>query len=162
MIYTLHREQVISAPAERVWAYFATPRNLNEMTPPDMAFEFVHGGNEPMYPGQVIAYKVAILPGVRVRWLTQITHLEPGQRFIDEQRTGPYRLWIHEHNFEPLPNGVRMTDHVTYALPFSLLGDLTHALYIRRRLAQIFDYRRDKVDALFVSPSENLVTVQKE
>ena len=103
MIYTLHREQMIPASLERVWAYFATPRNLNEMTPPNMAFELTYGGDEPMYPGQVIAYKVAILPRVRVRWLTQITHVDPGHRFIDEQRIGPYRLWIHEHRFKPLP-----------------------------------------------------------
>lgn len=162
MIYTLHREQIIPAPNERVWAYFATPRNLNEMTPPDMAFEFVHGGDEPMYAGQIIAYKVTILPGVRVNWLTQITHVEPGRRFIDEQRVGPYHLWIHEHCFEPLPNGVRMTDHVTYGLPFGPLGDLIHAIYIRRRLEQIFDYRREKVNALFASPVEALVCVPKE
>ena len=162
MIYTLHREQIIPAPAERVWTYFATPLNLNEMTPPDMAFEFVHGGNKPMYTGQLIAYKVTILPGVRFRWLTQITHIEPGKRFIDEQRRGPYGLWIHEHRFEPLSSGVRMTDHVTYALPFGLLGDLTHALYIRRRLAQIFDYRREKVNTIFARSSKTLSPVMKE
>lgn len=149
MIYTLYREQIIPADIEEVWAYFATPRNLNEMTPPDMDFEFVRGGDEPMYPGQVIQYKVAILPGVRVRWLTQITHVEDRIRFIDEQRAGPYRLWIHEHRFEALADGVRMTDQVTYALPFGPLGNLVHAVYIRRRLAQIFDYRREKVKALF-------------
>ncbi len=149
MIYTLYRQQIIPASIEDVWAYFATPRNLNEMTPPDMDFEFLHGGDEPMYPGQMIMYKVAILPGVRVRWLTQITHVEHRIRFIDEQRSGPYRLWIHEHHFESHPSGVRMTDQVTYALPFGPLGDLIHAVYIRRRLAQIFDYRRDQVNTLF-------------
>lgn len=153
MIYTLHREQVIPAPIERVWAYFATPRNLNEMTPPNMAFEFVHGGEQPMYAGQIIAYKLAILPGLRVRWLTQITHVEPGRRFVDEQRVGPYRLWIHEHHFEPIPDGVHMIDHVTYALPFGPLGDLVHMLYIYRRLAQIFDYRWEKVNKMFSSSS---------
>jgi ligand-binding SRPBCC domain-containing protein len=156
MNYTLHRQQFIPATIERVWDYFATPYNLNEMTPPDMAFEFIQGGDEPMYAGQIIAYKVMIVPGVRVRWLTQITHVEPGKRFIDEQRLGPYRLWIHEHRFEPQPNGVKMTDQVTYALPFGPLGDLTHALYVRHRLAYIFDYRREKVNALFASPSQPL------
>lgn len=156
MNYTLYRQQLIPAPIERVWDYFATPRNLNEMTPPDMAFEFIQGEDEPMYAGQMIAYKVMIVPGVRVRWLTQITHVEPGKRFIDEQRLGPYRLWIHEHRFEPQQNGVKMTDQVTYALPFGPLGDLVHALYVRRRLAYIFDYRRAKVNALFASPSQTL------
>ena len=162
MIYTLHREQIIPAPMERVWAYFATPRNLNEMTPPDMAFEFLHGGDEPMYAGQMIAYKVAILPRVRVRWLTQITHVEQDRRFIDEQRIGPYRLWIHEHRFEPRPNGVFMIDHVSYALPFGPLGDLVHRLYIGRRLEQIFDYRRAKVESLFSRFAEASIPITKE
>ena len=151
MIYTLYREQMVPAPIESVWVYFATPRNLNEMTPPEMAFEFLQGGEDEMYAGQVIVYKVAILPWVKVRWLTQITHVEPGRRFIDEQRIGPYRLWIHEHRFEPLPEGVRMIDHIRYALPFGPLGSLAHGLFVRRRLAQIFDYRREKVEALFPS-----------
>jgi ligand-binding SRPBCC domain-containing protein len=162
MIYTLQREQTIPASIEDVWDYFATPRNLNEMTPPDMAFEFLHGGDEPMYAGQIIAYKVAILPGARVRWLTQITHVNQSYSFIDEQRAGPYQLWIHEHRFDPLPNGVHMIDHVTYALPFGPLGDLVHALYVRKRLDYIFDYRREKVKSLFSKPADALVTVIEE
>ena len=149
MIHTLHREQAIPAPLDQVWAYFATPRNLNEMPPPDMGFEFIAGGDEPMYAGQVIEYKVGILPRLRVRWLTQISHVREGEMFIDEQRIGPYRLWIHEHRFQPMDGGVRMTDHVTYALPFGPLGDLVHALVIRRRLHSIFDFRRRKVAELF-------------
>ena len=158
MIYTLQREQIIPASIERVWDYFATPRNLNEMTPPDMDFEFIHGGDEPMYAGQIIAYKVAILPGVRVRWLTQITHIEQNYRFIDEQRAGPYRLWIHEHRFEPLSGGVRMFDQVTYGLPFGPLGNLVHTLYVGKRLEYIFDYRREKVKALFPNHEESLIS----
>lgn len=153
MIYTLHREQYIPAPIEAVWAYFATPRNLNEMTPPDMAFEILAGGDEPMYAGQIIAYKVSILPGIRVHWLTQITHVREPEMFIDEQLAGPYRLWIHEHRFRPMDGGVYMIDHVTYKLPFGYLGKLSHALWVRRRLNLIFDYRRRKVEELFGTPA---------
>lgn len=115
-----------------------------------------------MYAGQIIAYKVAILPGVRIRWLTQITHVESGFRFIDEQRVGPYRLWIHEHRFESISTGVRMTDHVTYQLPFGPLGNLAHALYVHRRLEQIFDYRHAKVHTLFTKPSKTVDSFRKE
>jgi len=149
MIYVLHREQVIPAPIERVWDYFATPLNLNEITPPDLHFEIVRGAEERMYAGQVIEYRVTIVPGVRVRWLTQITHVEPLRMFIDEQRVGPYRLWIHEHRFVPEGDSVRMIDHVTYALPFGVLGRWVHALFVRRRLHYIFDFRRRKVEELF-------------
>ncbi len=149
MVYYLERAQMIPADIDTVWRFFADPRNLNEVTPPDMDFAFVHGGDEPMYAGQIIEYRVMIVPGWRVRWLTQITHVEEKHRFIDEQRLGPYRLWIHEHCFESLASGVWMTDHVTYALPFGFLGRLIHALFVKRRLNRIFDYRRQKVAEIF-------------
>lgn len=149
MTYHLERKQFIPAPIEQVWEYFATPRNLNAMTPPDMAFEFIHSGDEPMYAGQVIEYRVAVLPGLRVRWLTQITHVEPPHRFVDEQRSGPYRLWIHEHRFVPRAGGVEMIDRVTYALPFGPLGRMAQALFVGPRLAKIFEFRRQKVQTEF-------------
>jgi ligand-binding SRPBCC domain-containing protein len=149
MIYHLERTQFIPAPIEQVWEYFATPRNLNAMTPPDMAFEFIHGGDEPMYAGQVIEYRVAVLPGLRVRWLTQITHVEPPHRFVDEQRSGPYRLWIHEHRFVSRAGDVQITDRVTYSLPFGLLGRLAQAFFIGPRLAKIFEFRRQQVQNEF-------------
>jgi ligand-binding SRPBCC domain-containing protein len=42
-----------------------------------------------------------------------------------------------------------MIDHVTYALPLGILGRLAHALFVRRRLNYIFDFRRRKVEQLF-------------
>ena len=149
MIHTLKREQVIPAPFEEVWAYFADPRNLNELTPPDMNFEIVAGGNEAMYAGQLIEYRVEFVRGLRSLWLTEIAHVEPGRRFVDEQRVGPYRFWVHEHRFIPVADGVRMNDQVAYAAPFGLLGDLVNALWIRRRLEGIFDYRTRKIVELF-------------
>lgn len=149
MIFYLISEITVPADLERVWAYFSTPRNLNEMTPSDMRFEFVRGGEEPMYAGQMIEYKVSILPGVRVRWLTEISHVREKVYFIDEQRVGPYRLWIHEHRFESTAQGTHILDRVTYQLPFGILGNLAHALFVRKRLKAIFDFRRRQVQALF-------------
>lgn len=149
MVHTLQQEQFVPASMDQIWAYFSTPANLNEMTPPDMDFQILSGADEPMYAGQVIRYKVAILPGLRVTWVTQITHVEERVRFIDEQRIGPYRLWIHEHRFRAGDGGVWMTDRVTYALPFGPLGELAHVLFVRPRLRYIFDYRRSRVAELF-------------
>lgn len=149
MIHTLKREQVIPAPLEKVWTYFADPRNLNELTPPDMNFEIVAGGDEAMYAGQIIEYRVEFVRGLRSLWLTEIAHVEPDRRFVDEQRVGPYRFWVHEHRFTPVVDGVRMNDQVTYAAPFGPLGDLVNTLWIRRRLEGIFDYRTRKIVELF-------------
>lgn len=150
MLRTLHRTQFIPAGIDRVWEFFATPVNLNALTPPGLNFETL-GSPGPMYQGQLIAYRIGILPGVRLNWLTEIRHVRPGRYFVDEQRRGPYTLWYHEHHFEPRDGGVLMTDHVTYALPFGPLGDLVHALWVRGQLRHIFDYRYAAVERAFGS-----------
>ena len=149
MIHRLVRQQVVSANLDVVWDYFASPKNLDEMTPPDMKFKILSGGEEAMYLGQLIEYRVQIMPMVSSRWLTEIAHLEEKTFFVDEQRLGPYQFWYHEHRFEPVKGGTKISDRVTYALPFGPLGELVHAIWVDRRLQYIFNYRRDKVNTLF-------------
>jgi len=145
MIHYLHREQIIPAPLEDVWNYFCDPRNLNKITPPDMNFEIVRGGDVKMYEGQIIEYRVEFIRGIRSLWLTEIAHLKDGQYFVDEQRVGPYRFWYHEHIFEVHSSGTKMTDHVTYKVPLGMLGDLMNTVWISRRLRNVFDFRRKKI-----------------
>lgn len=66
-----------------------------------------------MYAGQMVAYRIRLLPGIRVRWLTEIPHVREGTYFVDEQRVGPYKIWHHEHHFITRDGGTEMTDHVT-------------------------------------------------
>lgn len=148
-IYQLVREQLIRAPLEQVWAYFSNPFNLNNITPPDMNFEIVYGGSQKMYQGQLIEYRVEYIRGLRSQWLTEIAHLQEDAYFVDEQRIGPYHFWYHEHIFEGVSEGTKMTDRVTYALPFGPLGVMAQGLFIGKRLKQIFDYRTDKIGEIF-------------
>jgi ligand-binding SRPBCC domain-containing protein len=152
MIHTLHRTQFIPAPLETVWAFFADPRNLNAITPPDMRLDTV-GTPEPTRVGQLIAYRVRLGLGIRVSWLTEIRYLRVNEYFVDEQRLGPYKFWYHEHHFVARDGGVEMTDHVTYALPFGPIGSLTHRLWVRPKLDSIFDFRRQQIACHFPSAS---------
>ena len=54
--------------------------------------------------------------------MTEITHVEEQQFFVDEQRFGPYSLWHHQHHFKAIEGGVEMTDIVHYKLPLWILG----------------------------------------
>ena len=148
-IHYLHREQVIPAPMETVWGFFCAPQNLNTITPPDMNFEIIAGGDVKMYEGQIIEYRVEFIRGVRSLWLTEIAHVQENEYFVDEQRVGPYRFWYHEHRFEQVVGGVKMTDHVTYVLPFGFLGDIVHAVWVGNRLKSIFNFRVRKIEDLF-------------
>ena len=116
-----------------------------------MKFEIITGGDVKMYEGQVIEYRVEFIRGIRSLWLTEIAHVRENEYFVDEQRVGPYRFWYHEHRFENAANGVKMIDHVTYALPFGLLGDAVHIAWVENRLRSIFDFRYGKIEELFGS-----------
>lgn len=142
-LYEFRQEQLLPITLDQAWEFFATPRNLAEITPPDLGFEVTRLDDGPMEEGQIIAYRVRIAPGVWVPWVTEIKAVRERRSFIDEQRFGPYKFWHHRHSFEETADGVLMKDQVFYGLPFGPLGGLAHALFVRRQLNGIFTSRRE-------------------
>ncbi|MEX2586112.1 MAG: SRPBCC family protein [Balneolaceae bacterium] len=135
---------------ERVWKFISTPANLQKITPPWMGFEITSKDLPPtMYPGLIITYTVKPLFGIKMKWVTEITHLEEGVYFVDEQRVGPYTMWHHQHRLQPVQGGVRMDDIVSYVPPFGFLGAIAHPLLIRRKLDEIFEYRHTALEKMF-------------
>jgi ligand-binding SRPBCC domain-containing protein len=126
---------------ERVWPFFATPANLDALTPPDLRMRITSRPEPAMTEGQIITYRIQLLPGISTSWVTEITHMRHGSLFVDEQRAGPYRFWHHRHRFEEEGGGVRVIDEVHYAMPFGPLGEIVHALDVGNRLERIFDFR---------------------
>lgn len=145
----LRRTQTLVADPAVLWDFFADPRNLNAITPPDLDFTIITEDLPRMHAGQIIEYRVKFLPVIRTRWVTEIRHVREGLYFVDEQRVGPYRLWYHEHHFTSTPRGIEMRDQVTYDIGYGPLGGVLDHLWISRRLGQIFDYRRDAVAKRF-------------
>jgi ligand-binding SRPBCC domain-containing protein len=150
MIHVLATSQIIQAGMERAWEFFSDPRNLARITPPELGFTILSSLPERVHPGMLIEYRVRPLFGIPVRWLTEITHVEPGRLFVDEQRIGPYRIWHHEHHFLQLDGGrIEMSDRVTYVLPFNPLGDLIHPFLVKPQLEKIFAFRENAVREIF-------------
>ncbi len=145
----IFQTQFIPAEPAAVWNFFATPENLNELTPPGLRFEIRSALPPQMYQGQLVEYRLSPLPGLWLRWLTEIRHVREGVYFVDEQRSGPYRFWYHEHHFDAVPGGVMMTDRVTYEIGWGPLGWLAEKIWVRRQLEHIFAYRRRQVDRRF-------------
>jgi ligand-binding SRPBCC domain-containing protein len=141
-VYRIRDEQYIPARLDEVWDFISSPKNLQEITPDRLGFSIQTPDlPEEMYPGMMIAYKVSPVLGIKLNWLTEITHVEKGSYFVDEQRVGPYALWHHEHHIEEDKSGVKMTDIVTYRLPLGPLGVLAHKLFVKKQLKEIFAYR---------------------
>ena len=148
-MYTLRRKQLLPVTLQTAWQFFSDPRNLPVITPPDLGFEITSQLPEQMYAGMVVTYKVTALAGVRVNWVTEITHVREPDFFVDEQRFGPYRFWHHQHLFRAVEEGTEMADLVSYLLPFQPFGELI-APFIRKRLEYIFDYRQETIARLLV------------
>lgn len=149
-IYRLQYEQLLNTTLDKAWAFFSGAENLQKITPSYMRFDITSPEtNKPVYAGQIITYKIHPVLGIPLDWMTEITHVKEGQYFVDEQRKGPYGFWHHQHHFEETATGVKMTDIVHYALPFGIFGQLAHAIFVKKQLAAIFSYRKEKVEELF-------------
>jgi ligand-binding SRPBCC domain-containing protein len=152
VLFHLHREQFVPGRPAEIWDFFATPRNLDQLTSPHLRFRIIGTVAPPMYPGQMIEYRVGIVPGLWTRWVTEITHVRAAEYFVDEQRLGPYRLWHHEHHFRAAPGGLQMIDHVTYDPGWGWLGGAAHKVWLERKLAAIFAFRAARIAELFPAP----------
>lgn len=150
-VYRILKEQLIHASLEEVWHFFSHPANLQRITPPGMGFRVTSGQlPDEIFAGQIITYKVSPVLGIPLFWMTEITHVDRLRMFVDEQRRGPYSLWHHEHHFSQTSDGeVLMRDIIYYQLPLGLIGTLAHRLFVRKQLADIFDYRKAQVSAFF-------------
>ena len=146
--HVLERTQRLATPRREIFAFFSEIHNLQRLTPPFLDFEIVTKEKVPMRVGARIEYRIRLM-GLPMAWLTEITEFVPEQRFVDTQLRGPYRVWEHLHEFVELPDGTLMRDRVEYELPFGPAGEAAHALFIRRTLQRIFDYRAQASAGLF-------------
>lgn len=148
-MYTLQRKQELPITQKEAWQFFSDPANLKTLTPDYMVFDIIAGEDEEMYPGQIIKYRVAPVAGIRIKWITEITHLKKYEYFVDEQRFGPYSFWHHQHFIREIEGGVEVEDIVNYKLPFGFIGRMAHSLLVKRKLDNIFSYRAQKMQLLF-------------
>ena len=148
-MHHLKQSQTLPIDREVLWEFISVPQNLNKITPPDMAFEIIGEPPEKTYAGLLLEYRVKVPLLGWSTWLTEIKYVEEGVSFMDEQRVGPYKLWLHTHKLEDVDGGTRMTDDIRYLVPFGPIGLLANAVFVGRTLRRIFDYRRVKMEEIF-------------
>lgn len=150
-MYQYTSKQELSTSIKEAWIFLSDPKNLKRITPDYMGFDIISGAERSMFPGQIIQYRLTPLLNIPFRWVTEITHVEEGAYFVDEQRFGPYTFWHHKHFIKKTSNGVIMEDIVDYKLPLGPLGWLAHKLFVRKKVKQIFDYREKALNEIFNS-----------
>lgn len=143
-----HFTQWIPRPSDEVFEFFTKETNLQKLTPPWLHFTVLSKSTPQIESGTLINYQLKLF-GVPVKWQTRIEEWEPGERFVDNQLSGPYSMWHHTHSFVDENGGTRMQDTIRYRLPFGRLGDLAAAWKVHRQVNGIFTYRRQVIEMLF-------------
>ena len=149
--YTKNFEQKLPISLNTAWDFFSSPLNLSKITPKSMDFIITsdYTAQTKMYAGMIITYKVSPVLGIKMNWVTEITHVSEGEYFIDEQRFGPFAFWHHEHHFKSIDGGVLMTDKLIYSVPFGVIGQVANALVVEKQTNDIFNYRETAVEEMF-------------
>lgn len=145
MSYRLARSLVVPKPIDEVFEFFGDARNLERLTPGFLNFKILTPQPIVMRPGAMIDYRIS-LRGLPMRWRSEITEWNPPYSFVDEQRKGPYKNWVHRHTFAEEDGGTRVSDHVEYDV---MGGALVQALFVKKDLERIFNYRLSVLGELF-------------
>ena len=147
-LHRIHRRQVIPTSILEAWEFFSTPVNLSKITPPWLNLTVISDIPRSMHSGMIISYRITPLPCMSTPWVSEITHVEAPIYFVDEQRLGPFRFWHHQHLFKEVDRDVEMQDIVNYAMPLGPIGEMVHAISLRKKVEAIFDFRQKALEQI--------------
>jgi hypothetical protein len=139
----------IEAPLERVWAFHEDVHgSLPKLCRPGDEVKLESVDLPPRVGMRVVI--TARGPFGRVRWVAVYEEYVPPHpvafgyeaRFADVQESGPFKSWRHAHEFEYVDERTtRLTDRITYRVPFGPFGWIVDLIFLRRKLAEMFRYR---------------------
>jgi ligand-binding SRPBCC domain-containing protein len=147
--FRLQTQLWLPQPRDKIFAFFADPRNLDRLTPEWLKFRIETADTSKIGCGARLDYRLRV-HGIPIRWRSEISAWDPPNLFIDRQSKGPYALWIHRHTFVESDGGTIVGDDVEYAVPG---GALVQKFLVAPDLARIFSYRHRVLEEIF-NPSK--------
>lgn len=146
-VFCKYEEQFVPKPLAEVFPFFSDAHNLEKITPDFLNFKIQSISTPQIQAGTKIQYELK-LHGIPLGWTTDICVWEPPVRFVDNQESGPYALWYHEHSFEEVPGGTVMRDWVRFKLPLGKIGGWFGYAKVKGDVDKIFEFRRKVIGSL--------------
>lgn len=79
--------------------------------------------------------------GIPWRMTSVITEYARPHRFVDQQSSGPFARWWHEHRFDVCDGGTLMHDVIDFAAPLGVLGRVADRWVLKRHVTGLITDR---------------------
>jgi ligand-binding SRPBCC domain-containing protein len=136
----IHVETEIGAPIERVFD-LARDIDFHQRSMANTGERAIAGRTAGLIgPGESVTFRARQF-GIPWTLTTRITAFDRPHRFVDEQSSGPFARFRHEHRFEGRAGGTLMIDDWEHVAPFGLLGRLVDAVILRRLMKRLLETR---------------------
>ncbi|MEQ1747943.1 MAG: SRPBCC family protein [Prosthecobacter sp.] len=140
MLSTFRTSTPLSASAETMFAFHSDPHNLTVVMPPTLKLVSLKTDG-PALEGRMIELHCRDWWIIPMHWTCRWRTVQPPHLLVDEIVKGPFRVFIHEHRFEPSGSGCVMRDTVTYQFGDSWWGQLISETAVRAYLTLLFAFR---------------------
>jgi ligand-binding SRPBCC domain-containing protein len=135
--------QDFAFPLGRVFDVFTRPGNLARVMPPELHLRVIEAP-ERLEQGSRVTVQ-ARRWGLGQRVTSEVTAFEAGVLFVQEQVSGPFRRWVHRHDFKALPDGgTRVSEAIDFEPPGGVLGLQLTAVAVERELGRAYAHRRER------------------
>jgi ligand-binding SRPBCC domain-containing protein len=130
---------IAAAPNDCFLMALSVDAHMSSMGPSDeRVVAGVRSGS--MALGQSVTWQAKHF-GLPFRMTSKITEYEQPTRFVDEQTSGPFASWWHEHRFEEHAGQTVITDLVRYRSPAGPLGRLVDRVFLERYMRRLLMLR---------------------
>lgn len=139
-VFSFSDEIVLPRPVSEVFALLSNPHNLDGLTPPWVSFALAGEVPWPLRGGDRVAYRFR-WHGLPLPWVSEIVSWRTDRELTYRQARGPYRAFVHRHDFSPTREGTRVADRIR----FEVFGGSLVAGIVRKDLDRLFAWRRDRL-----------------
>jgi len=137
-----------------------SPGALSRLIPPWEPISVLSKTSPGVALNSQVLLRVPLAPFLFTKWLAEHTEVTPPQSFTDEQKTGPFARWKHQHIFTALtPESSELHDSIDYALPFAPFSTLIARRMVERKLRRTFNFRH--VRTLHDLKHHSALTIEK-
>jgi len=133
------KSTVMKTTIEKMVGFHNDPKALTQLSPPPIFIRIKQDNRTSLSNGDL--YFTLWFAFIPIAWHVQHEEGPTEHSFADRMLSGPMGYWRHEHIFEEVDGGVKLTDRVTIAHKSGLQGLLTRLMFDGIPLRFLFFYR---------------------